>query len=45
MREIDFGKIYESLVVWIRIVWDFGFIVNEFGAITMFMDNVQWTLF
>ena len=45
MREIAFRKTYESLVVWMRIVWDFGFIVNEFGAITMFMDNAQWTLF
>ncbi len=45
MREIAFRRTYESLVVWMRIVGGFGFIANEFGAITMFMDNAQWTLF
>jgi len=45
MRKKAFRRTYESLVVWMRIVWDFDFIANEFGAITIFMDNAQWTLF
>ena len=45
MREVAFRKTYGSLVVWMRTVWNFSFITNAFGVVTMFVGNTHWTLF
>ncbi|MED3932890.1 hypothetical protein, partial [Priestia megaterium] len=45
MREVAFRKTFESLVVWMRTVWNFSFIASAFGAVTMFVVNTHWTLF
>ncbi|MCM3186384.1 hypothetical protein [Priestia megaterium] len=45
MREIVFGKTYQDLLRWMRILWVFCFIVSALGTVTMFMVNTHWTLF
>ncbi|MED3982200.1 hypothetical protein [Priestia megaterium] len=45
MREIAFRKTYQDLLIWMRFLWTFCFIVSALGTVTMFMVNTHWTLF
>lgn len=45
MREVAFGRTYQNLLRWMRILWLFCFIVSALGTVMMFMVNTHWTLF